>query len=138
MVARRYLELPARERVNFVEHVVRSGQTLSEIGQRYGVSVRLLRAANNNVHPRRLRIGQRLVIPVSAAARTRASQGRAPRPMPRVTGVRYHTVRRGDTLWIISQRYGVTISDLRRWNGLGTNATLLQLGQRLAVTPPAR
>ncbi len=135
-VAQRYAELPISERVNFVEHVVRRGETLGEIGERYGVSVRLLRAANNNVHPRRLRIGQRLVIPVSPAARTRAAAGRAPQPRLTVSGVRYHRVRRGETLWIIANRYGVTIAELRRWNGMGPSETLLDVGERLAVVPP--
>jgi len=135
-VAQLYAELPFSERVNFVEHVVRRGETLSEIGERYGVSVRLLRAANNNVHPRRLRIGQRMVIPVSPAARTRAAAGRAPQPRLTVSGVRYHRVRRGETLWIIANRYGVTIAELRRWNGMGSSATLLSVGERLAVVPP--
>ncbi len=135
-VVQRYAELPVNERVNFVEHVVRRGETLSEIGERYGVSVRLLRAANNYVHPRRLRIGQRLVIPISSAARTQAAAGRAPRPRPAVSGVRYHTVRRGETLWIIAQKYGVTLAELRRWNGLAANDVLIQVGERLAVVPP--
>ena len=135
-VARLYAELPLSERLNFVEHVVRRGETLGEIGERYGVSVRLLRAANNNVHPRRLRIGQRLVIPVSPTARTRAAAGRAPQPRLTVSGVRYHRVRRGETLWIIANRYGVTITELRRWNGMGPAETRLDVGERLAVVPP--
>jgi membrane-bound lytic murein transglycosylase D len=136
-VLQRYAELPVGERVNFIEHVVRRGETLGEIGERYGVSVSLLRAANNYVHPRRLRIGQRLVIPVSSAARTVAAAGRAPRPRAAVSGVRYHRVRRGETLWIISQRYGVTVADLRRWNGIPANDVVIQVGDRLAVVPPA-
>ncbi len=135
-VLQRYAELPVGERVNFVEHVVRRGETLGEIGERYGVSVRLLRAANNNVHPRRLRIGQRLVVPVSPAARTRAAAGRAPRPQATVSGVRYHRVRRGETMWIIANRYGITLAQLRRWNGMGPRETLIDVGERLAVVPP--
>ncbi|MEE8572039.1 MAG: transglycosylase SLT domain-containing protein, partial [Gemmatimonadota bacterium] len=73
-IAQRYAELPPSDRVNFVEHKIRQGDTLGEISRRYGVSVSLIRAANNNVAPRRLRIGQRLVIPVSAQARTRANR----------------------------------------------------------------
>lgn len=137
LVLQRYAELPVNERVNFIEHVVRRGETLSEIGERYGVSVRLLRAANNYVNPRRLRIGQPLVIPVSSAARSDAAAGRAPRPRPTVSGVRYHTVRRGETLWIISQRYGVSVEQLRRWNGMRANDVMIQVGERLAVVPPA-
>jgi membrane-bound lytic murein transglycosylase D len=134
-VARGYSDLPANQRVNFVEHVVRSGETLSEIGQRYGVSVRLLRAANDNVHPKRLRVGRRLVVPVSPAARSRTASGYAPKPSPPIPGARYHTVRRGESLWSIAQRYGVTISDLSRWNDMDRNG-VLRVGARLAVAPP--
>lgn len=132
MVAQRYANLPEDERVNFVEHVIRRGETLGRIGKRYGVSVRLLRAANGNVDPKRLRIGARLVIPVSSAARATAVSGRAPRPSAGVNGVREHVVRSGDTLWKISQRYNVRIIDLRRWNGMLVEE-VLRIGQRLRV-----
>lgn len=135
LVSRRYAELPANRRVNFVEHVVRRGETLSQIALRYRVSVRLVRAANGNVDPRRLRIGARLVIPVSPAARASAQAGRAPAPHRGVSGVRFHTVRSGESLWGLSQRYGVTISELRRWNDLGVS-DVLKAGVRLRLTPP--
>jgi membrane-bound lytic murein transglycosylase D len=41
-------------------------------------------------------------------------------------------VRRGDTLSEIAARYGVRISDLRRWNGLGASS-LIRPGQELRV-----
>jgi len=135
LVAQRYAELPPHERVNFLEHVVREGETLSGIAQRYHVSVSLIRAANNNIDPRRLRIGKRLVIPVSAAARTRAASGRAPAPTPPVPGVRSHTVRQGESLWSIARHYGVALDDLVRWNGLD-RSDVLKVGQRIAVAPP--
>ena len=134
-VAQLYAALPVSERVNFLEHVVRRGETLGEISDRYGVRVHLLRAANGNIDPRRLRIGQRLVVPVSAAARTQAASGSAPRPSRGVTGVRIHVVRSGDTLWDLSQRYNVRISDLRRWNGMLVDE-VLRIGERLRVAPP--
>ncbi len=137
VVVQRLATLPASERVNWVEHVVRAGETLSEIGERYGVSVKVLRAANGNVHPRRVRIGRRLVVPVSAAARSRAATGRAPRPRPVVSGVRYHTVRRGESLWTIARRYGVGVGDVARWNGIDPEG-VLRVGKRLALTPPSR
>lgn len=137
LVAQRYAELPPSERVNFLEHVVRRGETLGEISASYGISLRYVREANPNVRPRRMRIGQRLMIPLSQAARTR----RAPRPRPtRARAVAaapngYHTVRPGDTLWGVSQRYGVLLRELRRWNEIAEGDTLLNVGQRLRVTP---
>jgi membrane-bound lytic murein transglycosylase D len=135
LVATRYLELPPNERVNFLEHVVKRGETLSEIGQRYRVSVNLIRAANGNVSPTRLQIGQRLVIPISSAGRSRAARGSAPRPTPPSPGTRYHTVRRGDSLWTIARRYGVNVGDLTRWNGIA-ESDVIRIGQRLSVAPP--
>ncbi len=138
MVAQRYQGLARDERVNFIEHIVRRGQTLSEIGKRYGVSVRVLRGANGNVHPRRLRIGLRLIIPISPAARNSVRRTRrAPRAIaPVAPGTTHHVVRRGETLWIISQRYGILLSELRRWNGIAPNNVLVNVGERLVVAPP--
>jgi len=137
IVAKKYAELPPSERVTFLEHVIRRGETLSEIGKRYGVSVRQLQAANPSVDPQRLKIGARLVIPISREARTRSpSQPNRRVETPRVPPGTYHVVERGETLWILSQRYGVTIADLRRWNGLEAN-DVLRVGQRLLVSPPA-
>jgi membrane-bound lytic murein transglycosylase D len=42
----------------------------------------------------------------------------------------YHTVRKGETLGRIAQRYGVRLSDLQRWNGVKSN---IRIGQRLAI-----
>jgi membrane-bound lytic murein transglycosylase D len=141
VVAQRYAELPVRERVNFLEHRVASGETLSEIGQRYRVSVSLMQAANPGIKARALRVGARLKIPVSAAARAlsgdparRASRSRVAQPAPIVAGTT-HVVRHGETLWLLSQRYGVTVAELRRWNGLAVGDVLLA-GQRLLVAPP--
>jgi membrane-bound lytic murein transglycosylase D len=133
-VARRYAELPPSERVNFIEHVVRNGETLSEIAYRYGVSLSFVRVANPNVRPRRMRIGQRLVIPLSQAARQVRVRPRpsARRPV-RVAPNGYHTVRAGDSLWLVSQRYGVQVRDLRDWNNIADGDTMLKVGQRLRV-----
>lgn len=138
IVARKYAELPPSERVSFLEHAIRRGETLSEIGRRYGVTVPQLQAANPGVNPRLLRIGARLVIPISQGARGRTAATRSNRrtePEGAPPGS-YHVVQRGETLWILSQRYGVTIADLRRWNGLERD-DILRVGQRLLVAPPA-
>ena len=138
VVAQRYAELPASERVNFLEHVVRRGETLSGIGERYRVSVSLLLAANPHVRPRSLRPGARLKIPVSAAARGLVGgslRHTAPVRVVAEAGLgSFHIVRRGESLWTISRRYGVTVRQLRRWNDL-VSGDVLRIGQRLLVAP---
>ena len=124
-----YAKVPASERVTWVQHVVRRGDTLSEIAAAYGVSVSAIRAANKGVNPRRLRIGQRLIIPRAGKLPRYAS---APRTVTRSTtrSVQPQTpdgpyityrVQSGDSLWVIAQRYDVSARDLMRWNGLATS-----------------
>lgn len=137
LVAREYARLDPSERVNFLEHVVRRGETLGEIAERYGVGLSAVRAANPRVRPRRMRIGQRLVIPLSQTARRRAASKSKARTVTRaaVPPSGYHTVKWGDTLWIVSQRYGLTLRDLRAWNNIPEGETLLETGRRLRVKP---
>ena len=45
-----------------------------------------------------------------------------------------YTVQSGDTLYSIAQRFGVSVAELQRWNGL--EGTGLQIGQTLRVRPP--
>jgi membrane-bound lytic murein transglycosylase D len=132
LVAQRYSELPAEDRVNFLQHKIRRGETLGIIAKRYGVSVSLLMAANPGIQPRRLRVGQRVVVPVSEAGKAN------PRSAPRMLNAdrrRYHRVQWGESLWVIARRYGVTVNDLRRWNAIGRN-DVLKSGATLVVSPP--
>ncbi len=65
LFAERYARIPTNRRMTIVEHEVESGETLSHIARRYGVSVSDLRAANPGVRPRYLQIGDRITVPVA-------------------------------------------------------------------------
>lgn len=103
--------IPPDQRVRRYIHTVRRGDTLSVLARRYGSSVSTIMAANGIRNPRRLRIGQKLVIPrtVSSSGETRIAQARPDR----------YVVRRGDTLYGIARRYGTTVDAIKRRNGLG-------------------
>jgi len=117
-----------------VVHVVQRGENLFRIGLRYGVTVDALAAANNLSNPRRIYAGQRLVIPTG---------GRSTAPA-RSSASRVHVVQRGENLFRIALRYGVTTDALAAANGI-VNASRIYTGQRLVVpggstpapTPPA-
>lgn len=126
-----YASIPADKRVTWLIHVVTRGQTLGQIARRYGTSVAALRAANGNVNPRRLQIGQQLVVPRSGSpARVASASGQsATRAAPGPTTV---TVRRGDTLWSLARRHGVSTTQLMQWNNL--SSTTIHPGDRLTVS----
>ncbi|WP_419166771.1 LysM peptidoglycan-binding domain-containing protein [Candidatus Palauibacter sp.] len=136
----RYAAVPADERVTWTFHTVQNGHTLGWIGQQYGVSVAALQAANGNINPRRLQIGQQLVIPraggtsASRTANAPSPAPAAPRPAVRTNadGTRVVTVQRGQTLDVIGQQFGVSVAALRAANG-NVNPRRLQIGQRLVI-----
>jgi len=60
-----YPRLTPEQRVTAVQHVIQSGETLSGIAARYGVDSIQIDAVNPGVRPAALRVGERLVVPVS-------------------------------------------------------------------------
>ena len=112
-----------------VIYTVRSGDTLSSIAGRYGVSATKLRRVNR-LSSSGLQVGQRLEIPEGDEPRE------PPKPVtassPRTTE---HVVRSGDTLSGIAGRYGTTVAKLRSANGLRSNR--LSVGQRLVIPATA-
>jgi len=94
-------------------HTVRTGETLSSIAKQYGVTVDSLLAVNPGLDPHRIWIGDKLRIP-----------GKAPNP-------KTYTVKTGDSLWAVAQKYGVTLEELMDMNHL-TGPHLL-IGQKLVI-----
>lgn len=109
-----------------VEHHVRAGESFWSISRRYGVTTRQL-AAWNGMAPRdTLSIGEKLVVWTKGAAP-------AGGPMRNVTTrkLRY-TVRHGDSLYLIANRFRITVADLVRWNDID-KSKILRPGQRLTM-----
>lgn len=100
---------------SYFEYVVRPGDTLWLLARRYDTTVdaiiRLNGLPNDN-----LSIGQILKIP---------SAGETPAPYFE------YTVRSGDSLWMLAQRFGTTVDDIKRLNGLSSDN--LSIGQVLRI-----
>lgn len=98
---------------DYFEYTVRSGDTLWILAQRYGTTVDTIKRLNGLTSDI-LRIGQVLRIPTS-------------------TSYPYfeYTVRSGDTLWLLSRRFGTTVDAIRSLNGLTSDA--LSIGQVLLI-----
>jgi LysM repeat protein len=47
-------------------------------------------------------------------------------------GVKYHTVKKGDTVYSLAKKYGTTAAKLMKWNGL-KSAKALKVGKKLKV-----
>jgi len=120
--------IPPSDRVNFIEHRVSSGENLSVIAARYGTRVSAIQEVNNISNPRRLQIGQRLVIPVGEPGRYYSSQ---PLTGYEVGEQITYRVQRGDSLNQIATVHRTNVASLMDWNSL--SSTLIYPGDRLIV-----
>ena len=120
---------------NRVEHRVREGDTLWGISRQYGVGIQQL-AQWNGMAPRdTLRPGTTLVIWTQQAQDRLSVLNPASfvHPFEQSTTRRIgYTVRNGDSLAAISQRFRVDVQSLREWNNLH-GQRYLQPGQRLTL-----
>jgi membrane-bound lytic murein transglycosylase D len=146
--AQRLASAAAAEPPPDVRHRVRSGESLSGIARKHGVSIESLRARNglrgSVIHP-----GDTLMIPASMAAAPVAEArqdivAQLPERVPaagRATAsvrsaappsARTHKVKPGETLWGVARRYGVTVPALAGANGM-TSKSQLVAGARLQI-----
>lgn len=129
-----YAQVPAGQRVTFRRHVVRQGQTLSEIAAGYRTGVSAIMEVNRIRNPRTIRIGQSLIIPTPLgsapaviASASKALPKKSPAPSAPAASVKnppagakkvVYTIQSGDTLWALSLAYEVTVAQLKTWNGI--------------------
>ena len=112
-----------------IVHRVKRGDSLGKIAQRYGTTVGEVRRWNR-LSGNTIRTGQRLYI-YTGGSTTETAEA-APREEPRAEpATTTHRVSRGETLSSIARQYGVSVADLKSWNGLSDAD--IQAGQRLTV-----
>jgi len=114
------LIIPGAQGGEKVTHVVQPGENLFRIALKYGTTVEAIAAANNIINPSFVYVGQELVI---------VKGGTVPGGS---TGVRYHVVQPGETLWSIAMRYGTTPWQIAAANGIA-NINFIYAGRTLRI-----
>jgi len=100
-------------------YTVRRGDSLYKIARRYGMTVSEL-MSRNNLKSSRIKPGQKLVIEgASGSSNVQPSSGKT------------YTVRKGDSLWSISRKFGISLTSLKKANGMRRNT--IKPGQKITV-----
>ncbi len=114
---------------NKVEHIVANGESFWTISRRYGVTSRQLAAWNGMAPGDTLPVGRKLVVWTHADAGPATSPTAA---LGNTTRKVNYTVRSGDSLYLIANRFRVSVNQLVRWNNIDKNK-ILRPGQRLTM-----
>ena len=123
LFAQRIADIPESKRTMWRYHRVSGEDSLASVARNYHVSVAELAAANQLSEGQSLSGVEALVVPV------------VPVSAPTLHTLLY-TVRRGDSLVSIADRFGVSLDQLRRWNKLPAGIRIAP-GRRLHVAEPA-
>jgi len=110
------------------EYVVKSGDSFYTIAKTHGTTVKAIETANPGVDSRRLKIGQKLVLPAPGT-------GAVAPTTTTVVDSNVYVVKSGDTLSRIATLNKTTVKELKSINGLTTDR--INVGQKLKLPPPA-
>ncbi|QQO40378.1 LysM-like endolysin [Bacillus phage 268TH004] len=95
-------------------YTVKSGDTLSEIANDFGVTVANLQSWNGIKNVNKISVGQKIKVVKPASTK------------------KYYTVKSGDALSKIAAKYGVSVKTLQSWNNI-SNPNKIYVGQKLRV-----
>lgn len=115
---------------------VKKGDTLYKIARSYGVSVKQIKQANG-LRGSIINPGDRIIVPTNKSVRPDNNKASGKKEELASKGdsgydnLVVHKVRKGDTLYRISRKYGVTVKDVKRINNL--SGSFVKIGQKLKV-----
>ena len=114
-----------------VTYIVKSGDSLGKIAQRYNSSTRDIEQINR-LKNHTIRIGQRLTIPVLQSTKPMYF-AQAPQKNTYTLKNSYYTVKSGDSLSQIAQRYKMSTSALMALNNIKNTQQTLRIGQNIKI-----
>ena len=105
-----------------VYYRVKKGDSLSKIAKKFGISIAQIKRANN-LKRNTIYAGQKLKIPIKRRPNTRTQH-------PHIKYIIYR-VKRGDSLGKIAQKFGITVSEIKRINKI--KGHIIYVGQKLRI-----
>ena len=123
-----------------ITYRVKSGDYLGRIAINHGTTVAKIKKWNN-LKSNDIRVGQRLIIyrggkaPATTSSTSTTKTTTAQTTSTAVSGGTTYTVRSGDALSKIAEKYGVTVTQLKQWNNLSSHN--IRVGQKLIVSKSA-
>ena len=115
-----------------IEYIVQSGDSLLAIGLEFNLTIDEL-IAYNQLESEFIVEGQSLFIPPPTPTPGPPPTAIPGQPTATPAAFTLHTVRSGDTLSTIAERYGVSVSEIRAANDIPENSESIQVNQVLTI-----
>lgn len=113
---------------NSVYYIVKKGDTIGEIAEKFGVSSASLREWNN-IEGNLIKIGQQLIVKETGSKTVAAVNKSSKKGVDKNSQI--YKVREGESLWTIAKRFKVTVADIINWNNLKNDKIVV--GQLLKI-----
>lgn len=129
-------QVDRKERLNWVRHKVKSGDSLLKLAKEYHTTVDVIKSIND-MQDNMIRIGDHLMVPVALKkldAYTLSQDQRLASTQNQKRGSYQltHKVAAGDTLWDIGRKYKISTRSLAKWNGMAPTDPLMP-GKTLVI-----
>lgn len=114
-----------KDRMKWIHHNIKPGETLKSIAKKYGTTVNVL-TKSNHIENKSIQAGNILLIPSTFVNK--------PSEQHALTTKQKHlyTVKKGDTVWNIARQFDVRSKDIASWNNISLNKALTP-GQKLII-----
>lgn len=124
-IEKEHIELPPY-------HVVESGDNIYRIAEKYHVFEEDI-LKWNRLNALQLTVGQKIYLTEETAKKALGETDKVEMPVPEPPSTtKYHIVEKGETVYRITQKYGITAEQLTKWNNLVGNQ--INIGQKLRVS----
>ncbi len=129
-----------RSKDGLVSHKVKSGESLYKIANRYGVTIKDIQRVNPLLKDlTHLKLGQIIRVPeknksknlTTSKSNTKTDKNKVSKEDKVAVNKKLHTVKKGQSLYMIAKVYHISVDDLKKWNKIsGKN---LKVGSKLII-----
>jgi LysM repeat protein len=112
------------------EYIIVKGDNFYDLAKKHGVTMKAIEDANPGKDPKKLKLGDKIIIPASTTTTTTTSTG-ASVGTTAATGEQIYVVKSGDTLTAIAKAHSITLKELRAANNLTTDR--IKVGEKLKI-----
>ncbi|SMN15280.1 Membrane-bound lytic murein transglycosylase D precursor [uncultured Candidatus Thioglobus sp.] len=128
---------PKKKQLNYKRYTIKSGDSFNKLAKKFNSSVAYIKSINH-IKGVKIKQGQKIIIPIPKKTDDYYTLSKDQRRMQRLSNRKHgkkiiHKVAKGESLWLIANRYDVPVNSIIKWNHLANATKGLQIGKKLMI-----